>query len=107
MALEGRRDFIRLAAKTAASAAGMALLPESIRKALAVPPATVTGTIQDVGHIVIFMQENRSFDHYFGTMRGVRGFGDRITVPLGKNRTIWQQRSVASGLETLPFHLDT
>jgi phospholipase C len=22
------------------------------------------------------MQENRSFDHYFGTLAGVRGFGD-------------------------------
>ena len=26
------------------------------------------------------MQENRSFDHYFGTLRGVRGFGDRSTI---------------------------
>jgi phospholipase C len=104
---KGRRDFIRLAAKTAGSAAVLAMAPESIRKALAVPPASVTGTIQDVAHVVIFMQENRSFDHYFGTMRGVRGFGDRITVPLGGNRTVWQQRSAASGLETLPYHLDT
>ncbi len=35
-----------------------------------------TGTIQDVQHVVILMQENRSFDHYFGTMRGVRGYND-------------------------------
>ena len=35
-----------------------------------------TGTIQDVQHVVILMQENRSFDHYFGTLRGVRGFSD-------------------------------
>ncbi|MFE5860694.1 phosphocholine-specific phospholipase C [Streptomyces virginiae] len=39
--------------------------------------AAATGTITDVKHVVILMQENRSFDHYFGTLRGVRGFGDR------------------------------
>src|SRR5262252_7531832 len=36
-----------------------------------------TGTIQDVEHVVILMQENRSFDHYFGSMKAVRGFNDR------------------------------
>ena len=40
------------------------------------PAHNRTGTIQDVEHIVFLMQENRSFDHYFGTLRGVRGFGD-------------------------------
>ena len=33
-------------------------------------------SLSDVKHIVILMQENRSFDHYFGTMSGVRGFSD-------------------------------
>jgi hypothetical protein len=33
------------------------------------------------GTAVILMPENRSFDHYFGTTRGVRGFGDRRPVP--------------------------
>jgi phospholipase C len=36
-----------------------------------------TGTIQDVQHVIIFVQENRSFDHYFGALNGVRGFADR------------------------------
>lgn len=36
----------------------------------------LTGTIKDVQHVVILMQENRSFDSYFGTLRGVRGFND-------------------------------
>jgi phospholipase C len=26
------------------------------------------GTIEDIEHIVLFMQENRPFDHYYGTM---------------------------------------
>ncbi len=85
----------------------LAALPASIQRALAIPASSPTGTIRDVEHIVIFMQENRSFDHYYGTMRGVRGFGDRITAPLGGGRSIWQQRSSKTGAEVLPFHLDT
>ena len=65
-----RRNF--LAGATAAAA-----FP-SISRAFAIPARRRTGTIKDVKHIVILMQENRSFDHYFGTMRGVRGFGDRL-----------------------------
>ncbi len=46
-----------------------------------------TGTIQDVKHVVILMQENRSFDHYFGTLQGVRGFNDPdiLTFPWGSS----------------------
>ena len=40
-------------------------------------PKGWSGTIADLKHVVILMQENRSFDHYFGTLRGVRGFGDK------------------------------
>jgi phospholipase C len=36
----------------------------------------IAGSIQDVQHVVILMQENRSFDHYFGTLQGVRGYND-------------------------------
>jgi phospholipase C len=35
-----------------------------------------------VKHVVILTQENRSFDNYFGTLKRVRGFGDRFTIPL-------------------------
>lgn len=67
-----RRTLLR----GAGSAAFAAALPETIKRALAVQPASVTGTIMDVQHIVVLMQENRSFDHYYGTMRGVRGYSD-------------------------------
>ncbi|MET0291336.1 MAG: alkaline phosphatase family protein, partial [Steroidobacteraceae bacterium] len=91
-----------LAALAATSAAG---LPPSIVRAMSIPPAQRTGTIQDVKHIVILMQENRSFDHYFGTLRGVRGFGDRHTVPMSGGRSVWQQ---SDGKQDVPpFHLDT
>jgi len=42
------------------------------QRALAIPTHSSTGTIDDVEHIVFMMQENRSFDHYFGTVSGVR-----------------------------------
>jgi len=61
----------------------------------------LTGTIDDVQHIVVLMQENRSFDHYFGTLRGVRGFGDPRPVTLPSGKSVWHQ---ASGDTTvLPF----
>ena len=62
------------------------MFPPMIARALAIPANNRTGTIADVEHVVILMQENRSFDHYFGTMPGVRGFGDRFTIPLPDGR---------------------
>ena len=66
-----RRAFLQLLSTGAASAA----FPTSIARALKIPANNATGTIADVEHIVFLMQENRSFDHYFGTLLGVRGFG--------------------------------
>ncbi len=38
--------------------------------------AASNASLSDIKHVVILMQENRSFDHYFGTLSGVRGFSD-------------------------------
>jgi phospholipase C len=77
-----RRQFLQLMGMTAVATA----LPTNIAKALAIPAYNATGTIQDVENIVILMQENRPFDHHFGTLRGVRGFSDpravNINLPL-------------------------
>jgi phospholipase C len=117
--MKSRREFLRLATASAGAAAGVAMLPPSIRKALAIPATTTTGTIKDVQHVVIFMQENRSFDHYFGTLRGVRGFGDPRPVSLPNGKTAWYQppasvytkRYKARGLSrhapyVLPFYMN-
>src|SRR5262249_8499719 len=77
----------------------------SIEKALAIPAARVSGTLMDVQHVVILMQENRSFDHYFGTMSGVRGYGDRSAITLPSGKPVWFQSDGVN--EILPFHLDT
>ncbi len=58
-----RRKFFRASAQTAGALSAMAMLPASIRRALAIPATVDTGTIKDVKHVVILMQENRSFDH--------------------------------------------
>lgn len=64
------------------AALGALSLPPSLARAAAIDADVRTGTIQDVEHVVILMQENRSFDHYFGTLNGVRGFGDRFPIPV-------------------------
>ncbi|CAI1040584.1 phosphocholine-specific phospholipase C [Serratia quinivorans] len=96
-----RREILRAAAIGSA----FSLLPASIRKALAIPANNRTGTLNDVEHVVILMQENRSFDHYFGTLPGVRGFSDRITIPLPGGRHVWQQQGESRLV--LPYHLDS
>jgi len=93
-----RRTFLQLLTTGALSAA----FPASVAKALSIPANHRTGTIEDVEHIVILMQENRSFDHYYGTLRGVRGFGDPRAVNLPSGDPIWYQPN-GSGY-VLPFH---
>jgi len=112
MTMQDRRSFIRHMMATAGAAA--ALTP-SIARALEIPAARRTGTLKDVDHVVILTQENRSFDHYFGTMRGVRGYGDRFAIPApplptAPNRTVLLQPNEQPGAEPAliaPFRLDT
>ncbi|KLD71865.1 phosphocholine-specific phospholipase C [Xanthomonas pisi] len=97
-----RRDFLkRVAALTAAGA-----LPSSIGRALALPANARTGTLRDMEHVVILMQENRSFDHYFGALRGVRGFGDPHALQLRDGQPVWSQPA-PDGRRLLPFAFDT
>src|ERR1700742_5125949 len=103
MTSSNRRDFLRLA--TTAGVVGANAVPGLIEKALAIPAHRGTGTLKDVKHIVILMQENRAFDHYFGTKKGVRGFGDPFPQPTVSGDTVWHQRSstAANAAVTLPF----
>lgn len=103
-----------LTRRSVLGAAALASLPASIARAAAIAPDVRSGTIADVEHVVILMQENRSFDHYFGTLRGVRGFDDRFPIPLapvaGKPRSVMEQLDhPEAGQDRLtgPFHLDT
>jgi phospholipase C len=95
------------------SAGGVVLgsfaLPAALRKILdSAPPATTTASrrvppISEIKHVVVLMQENRSFDHYFGAMPGVRGFGD-TSVPTSR---FYQKDTSNPDGYLLPFHTDT
>jgi phospholipase C len=96
-----------------ASAGGAVLasfaLPPSLRKVLGDTPAALAGArhkappVSDIKHIVVLMQENRSFDHYFGTMPGVRGFSD----PSVPKSLFYQADASNPDKYLLPFHADT
>jgi len=98
-----RRAFI----KALGASAGAAMLPASIQRALAIPANNVTGTIRDVEHVVILMQENRSFDHYFGMLQGVRGFNDPRAVTLANGNPVWYQPTGTGSDYVAPFHPTT
>jgi phospholipase C len=89
-----RRRFLQIAG----GAATFTALSSSVARAASIAPAFRTGTLRDIEHIVVLMQENRSFDHYFGSLRGVRGFGDPHPVVQASGQPIWNQSGV------LPFH---
>ena len=101
-----RRDFLVNSTKTIFGTAALASFPASIQKALAIDAKVETGTIKDVKHVIILTQENRSFDNYFGTLKGVHGFGDRFTIPLSDNRKIWEQYDKDKN-KIFPYHLDS
>ncbi|WP_340677656.1 phospholipase C, phosphocholine-specific [Paraglaciecola sp.] len=109
MADINRRQFLTAAGVTSL----MAAFP-AITRALAIPAAVKSGTINDIEHVVILMQENRSFDHYFGTLSGARGFSDPYPAPAPphgnvKERTVFTQlNTTQQGPKLLtPFALNT
>ena len=89
-----RRDFLRTLAQAGGASAVLASFPPAIQKALALPANQRTRSLLDVEHIVVLTQENRSFDHYFGTMEGVRGFGDPFPVPVKDRQNLFNRKSV-------------
>ena len=80
------------------------VFPEAIQRALAINPS-LGSTFYDAEHIVFLMQENRSFDHMFGAMKGVRGFNDPHPHILPNQDKVWLQRD-AKGNAYAPFHVD-
>jgi len=113
-----RRRLLIGAAGAAAATAGAVAATGGLSGITGTPPSDVTdaahrrgdghgggssrrGRLDDVEHVVILMQENRSFDHYYGTMRGVRGYGDTAALT-----DVFRQPDPKGGV-LLPFHVDT
>jgi len=102
--MDSRRDFLKKAALLAAGGGLTGALPASIQKAFAIDPQPGS-TFLDAAHVVILMQENRSFDHCYGTLRGVRGFNDPHAVTLPNGNPVWLQTNARD--ETYaPFRLN-
>jgi phospholipase C len=115
MTLIERRAFLRAIGGVAGTTTALCTFPPVIQRALAIPAHQRTGTLQDVEHVVILMQENRAFDHYYGTLNGVRGFADPFPIPAPDRpglvgRTVWLQPNQLPGGQPpvlAPFRLDT
>jgi phospholipase C len=95
-----RREFLKHAALA------LGAWPALIESALAIPADRRSGSIMDVEHVVILMQENRSFDHYYGNLRGVRGYSDPRAMTLPSGAPVWHQPAT-DGQTIAPFHLDS
>ena len=104
-----RRDVLKLMAASGTAATLSNLAGPVLERAYAADPCG-TGSLNDIEHFVFLMQENRSFDHYFGTMSGVRGFGDAGAINAG----LFKQKGYDIGSKqadpnsyVMPFRLDT
>lgn len=86
-------------------------MPSLTKTALAVgaiASAVHAGSIKDIEHVVLFMQENRAFDHYFGSMAGVRGFKDP-NVQVNDGKPVWYQGTgnlSTKATDLLPWYLN-
>src|SRR6185312_11218256 len=103
-----RRELLKLGAATALvqlSSLGLAGCGGGSITSPSIPSLpSVCSKLTDIEHVIILIQENRSFDHYFGSYRGVRGFSDQSAAfqqPDSANTT------VSPVGKLLPFHLDT
>ena len=107
MAPLSRRALLGSAAAAGAGSA-FGLLPATVQRAMAA--STASSSLSSVKHVVILMQENRSFDHYYGTLQGVRGFGDTSLVRFPSSSNVWHQTTkgkASGGTTLLPWHLNT
>jgi len=102
--MDTRREFVKKAALLSGGIGFLNALPASVRNALAINPAPGS-TYMDAEHIVLLMQENRSFDHCFGSLKGVRGFNDPRAIALPDKNPVWLQTN-AKGETYAPFRLN-
>ena len=102
--MDTRREFLKKASLLSGGAGLMQLLHPSIAKALAINPEAGS-TWKDAEHVVFLMQENRSFDHAYGSLQGVRGFNDPRAIRLPNKNLVWLQTN-KEGETYAPFRLD-
>jgi phospholipase C len=102
-----RRHFLggALAVSAGALSVGLGVTGSVAEAATTKPAGSDLGAIE---HVVFLMQENRSFDHYFGSYKGVRGFDDHPKGDLGAFAQPFAANTSRHPVGSqLPFHLDT
>ena len=102
--MPSRREFVRNATLLTGAAFASGVMPPAIARAMAIDPPPDT-TFRDAEHVVILMQENRSFDHAYGSLQGVRGFRDPRAHRLPNGNRVWFQTDAAAATYA-PFRLD-
>ena len=98
-----RRTFLRMTGAALAASA----FPPVIRKALAIPAPRRHRSIMDVEHVVILMQENRAFDHYFGTLAGRARLRRPLHDPAAGRPLGVGAAATRDGTTVLPYRLDS
>jgi len=102
-----RRRLLKMSSGMLAAAFASSALPPNLRRVLADQPRR-SPSLNNIKHVVLLMQENRSFDHYFGTLAGVRGFNDPHALQLSTGKSVFYQPDPENpNGYLLPFHLDT
>ena len=102
-----RRRFLVSAAGLAGAAGFAGALPESLARAATISPKKGF-SLSNIQHVVYLMQENRSFDHYFGTYPGARGFSDKTAIKLPNGNSVFQQPTPSNPDGFLePYHMST
>jgi phospholipase C len=81
---------------SAAQAAAANAAPAAASRVRAVLPDGFAGDITDIKHVVVLMQENRSFDHYYGALPGVRGHNDKQALRFQNGTDVFSQPSGTS-----------
>jgi phospholipase C len=102
--MDSRRSFLKKAALLTGATGLSSVMPDSVARAMAIDAAPGS-TFYDAEHVVFLMQENRSFDHLFGKLKGVRGFNDPRLHRQPNGDKVWLQQD-AAGNTLAPFHVD-
>ena len=102
--MDTRRAFIKKAGMLGGGIGLWSALPASIKRALEIDPEKGS-TFMDAEHVILLMQENRSFDHLLGSLQGVRGYNDPRAITIPNGNKVWLQTD-EKGQTYAPFRLD-
>jgi phospholipase C len=109
-----RRRFLQGGLAAGLVGTGLSSKGGSVLNAALAVDVSKGASLNDIEHVVFLMQENRSFDHYFGTLSDVCGFSDRDVrhqQVAGKTYPVFDQFGYKPGTGVdptgylQPFHL--